>query len=100
MKVSSHQGEYQRILKNLASLSKPHYGLSPLAMSNLTNRLIRLRQFKHAIERTCGGERFAPYVPGELLWKKPKQKEQVHKLGFFAVIFAWIRKFFQSGKRG
>jgi len=99
MSVTSHQGDYQRVCKSITSLSKPHYGLSPLAMSKITHRLIRLRGFKRAIERTCS-TKSVPYVPAPLAWKAPKQKEQEHRLGLIARILAWLRKIFQGEKRG
>jgi hypothetical protein len=70
MKLSSHQGEYRRVVKHLSALRQPHTFTDARKASRVSAQISELRRVKAVLERgySGGAETLAP---APLRWKPP-----------------------------
>lgn len=100
MKITSHSGEYNRVLKHIRALKKEHIGLSSYHASKLSMRLPGLLQAKKAIEKCCGEKISTPYVPKALPWKEKVTKRQERKRGLLSVLFSLFSRPYNRFMKG
>jgi hypothetical protein len=70
MKLSSYQGEYNRIVKHVKALTRPHSFTDSEKAACLSSRISELRRVMRVLESLCPseGESYAPAPPS---WKPP-----------------------------
>ena len=97
MKLSSHQGEYNRIRKHLRALQSPHSFSDHDKAARVSLQLFELRRIKRMLEVHCSGsvDRSSSVGSFSLPWKPTVEADKANTLGR-SRIFAGIGRLFSG----